>query len=218
MRNQFPGIFTATWSNKEFYSGTAGAIAAAVLTDSAATITNDFATYQIEMKGLGYATVVSRDATAHTITMDTTAYTGSTAVVWCVSWFAPFMHEAYDRLQHDILYGVDEVAGKNGQTVNKGVQGLFQRTGDWDCTTFLSDMSATDTRFNDAHKHLALHLMFRNYAMQGGAQMKDEAWNHYDQYMCSLRRALDVYAQTLVDTYPNIQQPGTIQPTFLNRV
>lgn len=204
-------VANATWLGTPVIYGTDGSIAAAVLT-SALTLSTAVANESVIcIKTKGYAVVTAK--TTNTVTMDSTAYTGLTAVSFSIGGIEAHCRVAYqDMLQH-IQMGVEK---SDGTVV---AQGLAAVTGDY-ASDWTAQIDDADTTFSNAHAHLSLAQFCRSQSMQGGKNFAELAGTFYGDYLKALRLAVMNFARKLVaaGTIESLHDRSEITAIMVERV
>ena len=188
-------IFAERWANKPIYHGYDAAITADNL-HTAQNIALDVKGYIVSIKSVGYAAIKTRINESN-VTLDTADFTGTTDKEFSISSFGAAEREAFDTMKSHIMNGVEGI-----KDVAKDVPGMIERTGD-SKTDFLDKIDDTSLLFDIPHRHLTLHLIMLDNAMQGSDKFKESAWDHFALYVRSLNNALNSFAKSIEKTNPN---------------
>jgi len=106
---------------------------------------------------------------------------------WCISKYEPIAEIAFNNMLHDILHGVRDINNNNNQLV----QGILDLMVNYN-PDILQEIDDTSTLFKVPQRHLTLHLMFRNFFLS--EKYKDNAWDHYSQYINSIAQSIRMFA------------------------
>ena len=202
-------IFAERWANKPIYHGYDAEIVSNNL-HTAQNIAQDVAGYIVSIKSVGYAAIKKRIDDSN-VTLDTTEYNGTADKEFAISGFGATEREAFDSMKNHIINGVEGI-----KDVAKDVPGMIERTGD-SKTDFLAKIDDNSLLFDIPHRHLTLHLIMLDNAMQGSDKFKESAWDHFALYIRSLNNALNSFAKSIEKTNPNKGNEKSMSVSKLKR-
>ena len=195
LKNRYHLMFQERWLNKPIYHGYNATITGANFS-TAENIDQEVAGNIIAIKGKGYATIKSKVDEGNLI-LETEEFSGTTSAEFCISAFVPGEQEAFESMKTHILHGVEGI-----KDVARDVKGMIDRTNDSE-TDFLALIEDSSTMFDIPHRHLALHIIFLDHAMQGGEKFKIVAGDHFAQYIRGLNKILKSFAHSIKIDHPN---------------
>ena len=123
---------------------------------------------------------------------------------WCISKLETIGEMAYNNMLHDILHGVRDINNNNNQLV----QGILDLMVNYK-PDILQKLDDTSTLFKVPQRHLTLHLMFRNFFLS--EKYKDNAWDHYSQYINAIAQSIRMFAIDLGLPILSPTEPATIR-------